>query len=277
VNEGLYDLRDEIVRDLDPNPSSPTAQTRATLLGTINSIVNQADRAGGVLPGSNFRNIRNEISDFANSGSANLKYYGGRIANILDRAMERQSTVTGNYGDYTTSRAGLGNMKLMQGAIDRDDLVNPSRLATIMDTNANAGLTTFSSRQDARSLWDYAVAGQRLLSGSKVSNSGTNFRAISTLLGPSAVLTGADALYNRNDPDYRRLIALGAGGFLVPMVGRAFNQGMFSQSLIRGAQSPLLTGTSRLIQAAGAGAGTREGQLFGNQFYDEKAKTKANQ
>lgn len=236
LNNNSVDLTDDVVSKIGHIQELANDAEKKPIANMANRIFKNIDE-NGKLSGQNAYAIKKDLDMYASSSDSTLAHYAKELRSTLMNSIN-DSLSDVDKEAFQAARTQFGNMKTIEGAIDKEGggNISPSRLAQIMSTKANRSKSIYGKgNQD---LVELAQAGNKILP-EKLANSGTIARAAAQLVGPAAL----GAAYGAYQGDWETAAKGAAGGVVLPkLIQKAINSPATAKYLEQGLkQSPLRT------------------------------------
>jgi hypothetical protein len=164
---------------------SLTEENAQVIENQLQDIQALADKNGGVISGTAYKNLQEQLGNVAKDGGK--APFITQIRQALTGAVERQASPE-DAALLAKTNQRYGAMKALEKAIGDDNQVSPSKLYNAMDTTKGAGQSVYGQGPNTR-LMNLAQAGKAVL-GNTTANSGTPQR----LAGAAAIVQAGNAL-----------------------------------------------------------------------------------
>ncbi len=190
-------LTDPIVNRIAEIQSRALEEEKKPVAAIANRIMSSVGE-GDKIPGQIAYGIKKDLDRLASSADTTLAYHARQLRSAVMDAIDGSLSAE-DKAAFAQARQQFGNMKKIEGAIDKDGNgdISPSRLASILSQKANRNVTIYG-RGD-RELVELAHAGNMLLPD-KNPNSGTTARLAMQVGLPLLAGTGG-GLYSGSDSE----------------------------------------------------------------------------
>jgi hypothetical protein len=235
-------------------------QQYGVIQNQLNNVLQKAEDGNMSINGRAYQNIKSSLDRISGGNDQALGYWARQLRGTLDDGLERAAQ--SNQGDYQAlveARQQWGNMRKIEGAIDKDGNgdISPARLAGIMGQKANRAQSVYG--QGNTQLSDLAQAGRNMLT-EKLPNSGTPARILANLAIPVA----AGAIGTTANGDLGSGLGYAATAYALPRAAQAIiqsprlanylangmNNGVMRNVLTAPNTNPLIGGATRMLPNA---------------------------
>jgi hypothetical protein len=256
--------------EIKDRASNALADTQFSVIDkAIKSIENKAESSGGVIDGTQYKNIKRLLNDIEKQNVPG-SHYAGEMKELLLETLSRSAQKSGSTADVQllkeTNRQ-YGNMKKIEDIVSRDveGNVSPSLLSNSLATKSKRN----ALYQEDPQLANLARAGKLILEN-KTPNSGT----VARLAAQAAPAALAGGLYGLYEGDLSGAAKGAAVGFAIPkaMQAAANNPALaryFEQGMQKGPMRSVLQAPQRIggmlpeyMQKPGAVGGTALRELI---------------
>jgi len=256
--------------EINDRASNALADTQYSVIQkAIKSIENKAETSGGVIDGTQYKNIKRLLNDIEKQNVPG-SHYAGEMKELLLETLSRSAEKSGSKADVQllkeTNRQ-YGNMKKIEDIVSKDveGNVSPSLLSNSLATKSKRN----ALYQDDPQLANLARAGKLILEN-KTPNSGT----VARLAAQAAPAALAGGLYGLYEGDLGGAAKGAAVGFAIPKamqaaannpaLARYFEQGMQKGPMRSVLQAPQRIGEMlpQYMQKPGAVGGTALRELI---------------
>lgn len=166
----------------------------------MDNILSKASDGSGAIDGAAYANIKRGLDRLSGGQDQDIGHFARQIRNTLDDGLERSAGVNpGDYQALVQARTQYRNMKLIEGAIDKEGRgdISAARLANILGQKSNRSQSIYG--QGPQDLVALAQAGKNLIPD-HLPQSGTVPRAMMQLAMQGGVGGAAGYLGSGGDP-----------------------------------------------------------------------------
>jgi len=240
-------LTDDIVKRIADIQISASDAEKKPIVNLANRIVKNVDE-NGAITGQNAYSIYKDLNRYASNADSELAYQARQLRSTLldgiNNSLNDEDRIA-----LTKARTQFRNMKLIEGAIDKEGAgdISASKLANVLGQKANRQSSIYG-RGD-QELVNLAQAGNMLLK-SKIPDSGTVKRAAAWLVPD---LLGS-AAYGAYTGDYKGAAEAGLVGIAAPYVmQKALRSPLMQNYLTQGVKNTALRDLLQVPSKYGAG------------------------